>query len=244
MDDVLIPLFIFILGLFFTKLSQYSSNYGEAYKLWIQEIVYGNFSINMNGELESINGCSETNNEKKKITKREIELFSKIEYLMIRIETLTDQIRILFISALFIFSVVMIINIYSIEVNSNGNSTIFSDIFVNKWNTPVITFIFVILAYSLIFFMANLFLKDLIGIDLFGNKTLDIQNKLFDIWYKHKCFDRRSQNFEVLRPRRFYEILAQKYVSNEKTFDGKKIEISEKLKEKLIHENLLRSVPY
>jgi hypothetical protein len=83
-------------------------------------------------------------------------------------------------------------------------------------------------------------LKDA-GINIIDpSKTSKIDEKLFSIWYKYRCFERKCENFIYnLQPRRLYEILAKKYEDKE-LIDGKPIEISDEIITKMGKEGLFR----
>lgn len=233
MIEIVFSFFVLVFGLFMGYLSQYITQYREAYKLWIQEIVYDNDPISRNDELKTIK-------EKAKLTEEEKELFSKIEYLTIEICSLGDLISTLFsllCISFFIMMIILIVDGKTQSLSLNNSISVLNELI----ESSIIPLILVTILFLLLFLLLPKILKYGAGIDIITpSNTNEIDAKLFDIWYKHRCFEYRHPNFKnKLQPIRLYNILAQKYMSNEQTFDGKEIWLSDDLIENLKKEELI-----
>lgn len=134
-------------------------------------------------------------------------LCSKLESYSREICELTDMILLIFI----LISITFLIIVYTIEKNLPlmiYNSFDYNILIASR----ILTFM---LFSSLILILY--FLK--INIIHPYEKTSAIDEKLFSVWYKHKCHRHKQKDFQdKLEPRRLYEILAEK-IENEELKD-------------------------
>lgn len=131
-------------------------------------------------------------------------LCSKVESYSREICELTDMILLIFI----LISATFLIIVYTIEKNMpliNPNTVDYNILIASR----VLTFM---LFSSLILILY--FLK--INIVFPSGKTSAIDEKLFSVWYKYKCYRNKQKEFQdKLEPRRLYEILAEKIENGE-----------------------------
>ncbi|CAG0950845.1 MAG: hypothetical protein MPEBLZ_02420 [Candidatus Methanoperedens nitroreducens] len=131
-------------------------------------------------------------------------LCSKVESYSREICELTDMILLIFI----LISATFLIIVYTIEKNMpliNPNTIDYNILIASR----VLTFM---LFSSLILILY--FLK--INIIFPSGKTSAIDEKLFSVWYKYKCYRNKQKEFlDKLEPRRLYEILAEKIENGE-----------------------------
>jgi|GEM_PF-6019105 hypothetical protein len=217
----------FFFALFGIYLAQYLNQYREAYKLWVQEIVYDkDYKLKYEDLISS--------KQKSELTDKEKDLFSRIESLSRDLCTLADKLFILFSLVCFTFFVTISLSIHNLfelletirpydELNTlidywNAYCTVLTS---NNPNNPNIyelnTLITVIILSTTLFISLPIILSYSHINILKPNNTFRIDEKLFYVWYKHRCFRYKQLCFKTkLRPRRLYKIFAQKYMEKQK----------------------------
>lgn len=222
-----------IFGLFLGNLSQYVNQSREVHKLWIQEIVYDEDPINKKEELKLTNKELETPEEKTKLTKERVELFSKIESLTRDVVSSLDIMSFMFFILCITFFILFIESVLSLKTFNSGNYSHFDQI---QLIAPAVL-------YTILYISLPKILKYSSHIDIiYPHKTSKTDEKLFDIWYKHRCFEHKNSYFRTkLEPKMLYKILAEKYKNKEITFDGKGIEMPEDIKEAMEKQGLFRT---
>ncbi|KKI00310.1 hypothetical protein EO95_01200 [Methanosarcina sp. 1.H.T.1A.1] len=228
-------LFVFfgvLFALFGLYLTQYINQYREAYGLWVQEIVY------------------------KKDTRttgiKKSELFSKIESLAKELCQLADAISFLFTILCFTFLITASATILNLRLinSSTQNSSVPNEtacaailrlLNISTQNDCECMMLILSLILSIILFGSLPRILRYANINIINpSKTSKIDEKLFDVWYKHRCFEHKDDPFSLkLQPRRLYEILARKY-ENEEKINGKDIEIPKNIKNKMEKEGLFK----
>lgn len=215
----LFTFFGLLFALFGIYLTQYINQSREAYNLWVQEIVYGNRIM---------------------FKSEKLKLFSKIESLAKEICQLADSIYYLFTILCFTFLITITLailelkSLYIIVPNETANASILKLLTSSDPVNREIRILIASLTLSIImFFSLPKILKDAHINIINPSNTSRIDEKVFYVWYKYRCFEHKRDDFRCkLQPRRLYEILARKYEDKEK-IDGKNIEISEKIIEEM-----------
>jgi hypothetical protein len=222
-----------IFGLFIGNLSQYVNQIREVDKLWIQEIVYDEDPINKKEELKLTNRELEISEEKTKLTKEKAELFSKIESLTKDVASSSDIMAFMFSILCISFLAFSAESILSLKILNSNNHNFFDQV---QLIAPAAL-------YTILYISLPKILKYSARIDiLHPYKTSKIDEKLFDVWYKHRCFEHKNPYFRTrLEPIRLYKILAEKYKNKKITFDGKYIEIPEDIKAAMEKQGLFRT---
>lgn len=227
-----------LFGIFGVYITQFISQYREAYHLWIQRIVY---DVTDNG---GDPGCTDSKCDKK--------LCSKIESYSRELCTLSDTLLLLFLCICVTYVILFVVSypyirpiifpIYNalfnhspLTVESFKNSIShfceINEIDSFNWSLQVSS---IIIATLMLFYGLPRLLK-VSNIDIFHFKrTSSIDEKLFNVWYKLKCFELKKEKYQRnLKPDQLYITLGRKYINNEK-IEGEDIEIPSNLKEIII----------
>ena len=223
-----------LFGLFGIYISQYISQYREAYLLWVQRIVY---------DVKDNENNSECNNCDKK-------LCSKIESYSRELCTLARTLCLLFFGTCATYTVFIIASyslyirpilkaLYHASFNNSSFSTEFlgktNDFYIGLLTTCVATLLLALLPKILAY--SNVDIKDI-------HNTSAIDEKLFYLWYKLKCFDIKNESYrQNLKPYQLYEMFAEKYISQAE-IDGEKIEIPEDIKKVMLNKKILKNKYY
>lgn len=238
MIEITLPVFALIFGLFLHYLSEFATIKRKINKLWIQEIIFDN---DIKATSENIKPVQEGLRvlEKPILNKELTKKFSKIECLSSEIDTLSDFISYLFILLMVSFIVLLIDYLFSLTSNPDWNST--SSILDSIKHIALDKTLTTGVLIAALFFILPQMLKTSLEIDIINPKKTNLLDmKLFDVWYKYRCFDYKQHRFnEKLEPKILYKLLAEKYISNNKTFDGREIEIPKDLIDKLKKEGLI-----
>lgn len=195
LGENMMRLFVFygiLFSLFGIYLSRYISQYREAYELWVKEIVYRKDTIN-----EKENGSKKPR------------LFSKIESLARELCQIADAIFLLFTILCLTFLLTASATISYLRSQECG---------VINHNEQIILILSLIIS-TIIFLLLPILLRSAHIHILDTSKTSKIDEKVFEVWYKYRCFEHRDKDYSLkLQPRRLYETLARKY-DNEENID-------------------------
>lgn len=218
-----------IFALFGIYLTQYIGQSREAYELWVQEIAYNKYT-----QTESINESEK------------LKLFSKIESLAKGICQLADSIFYLFTIFCLAFFITTTITIYELFDNNISNQTanavnlnLFYSGMLDNYESRIL--VASLILSTILFFSLPKILRDA-HINIINPKNSSkIDEKIFSVWYKHRCFEHKYGSYSCkLQPKRLYEILAQKCQNEETTLDGKDIEIPEDIKKEMERQGLFK----
>lgn len=208
-------LFVFyglIFALFGIYISQYLTLCREAYKLWLQEIVY---------------------NRHIKDGSEKPELFSKIESLAKELCRLSDAICFLFrvfCITFYITASATIWKLNSIDINTSNETTNMTSLGLlqSALNNSEYMILATSLILSTILFASMPKFLSYVRINIMHpDRTSKIDEKLFYVWYKYRCFEHKQSPYRLkLQPIRLYQILACK--KSKETFNGKMITIYDK----------------
>lgn len=189
--------FVLLFGLLGIFISQYITQYREAYALWIEYVVYG--------KADDVQGC-----------RQKTELCSKLESYSREICELSHMIIIIFVG----IAVVLLSLIYMITVNIpliGGGSTVFYEFmglayFSSNYEINVLLAAR-ILAFLLFTGLSFVLMQSNINI-INISRTSAIDEKIFEVWVNIGCEDCKKKKDE-LEPRRLYEIWAERVNNGE-----------------------------